>query len=100
MVKAVTVAKAEAERKVRESTLANKRAREAIEHLLLVTLEDNKARKKEIENNNIVKVEDLDMDNADGDGDGDGDIDDDDDLVRHIEDSLVKVDDIDSSIPN
>lgn len=98
MVKAVTVAKAEAERKVRESTLANKRAREAIEHLLLVTLEDNKARKKEIENNNIVKVEDLDMDNADGDGDGD--IDDDDDLVRHIEDSLVKVDDIDSSIPN
>ncbi|XVF31528.1 hypothetical protein REPUB_Repub16aG0153400 [Reevesia pubescens] len=103
MGKAVTVAWAEADRKVREAALARKRAREALEHLLLVTSKE-KASKKENENEkasadaNLVKVEDLDMgmDNADADGDDDGDGDIDVDLVRHIEDSLIKVDDIDS----
>ncbi|XVE89496.1 hypothetical protein DITRI_Ditri20bG0001300 [Diplodiscus trichospermus] len=99
MGKAVTVAWAEADRKVREAALARKRAREALEHLLLLTSKD-KARKKENENNvsaevdaNIAKVEDLDMEDGDGD-DGDIDV----DLVRHIEDSLVRVDDIDSKL--
>ncbi|XWS64406.1 hypothetical protein CRYUN_Cryun05aG0001800 [Craigia yunnanensis] len=103
MGKAVAVAWAEADRKVREAALARKRAREALEHLLLVTSKDNT--KKENEKNvsaelSDAKVEDLDldmdmdMDNADDDGDGDIDI----DLVRHIEDSLVKVEAIDSKL--
>ncbi|KAK8484838.1 hypothetical protein V6N11_057068 [Hibiscus sabdariffa] len=89
--KAVTVAWAEADRKVREAALARKRAREAIEHLLVTRKE--KAR-KDNENPDPTKVEDLDLvDNGDEDGDGDGDVDIDVDLVRHIEDSLLKVDD-------
>ncbi|KAB1996132.1 hypothetical protein ERO13_D13G184200v2 [Gossypium hirsutum] len=87
MGKAVTVAWAEADRKVREAALARKRARESLEHLLVVTRKE-KARKE-----NEAKVEDLDVDNGDEDGDGDGDGDIDVDLVRHIEDSLVKADD-------
>ncbi|XP_022744956.1 uncharacterized protein LOC111295642 [Durio zibethinus] len=99
MGKAVTVAWAEADRKVREAALARKRAREALENLLLVTSKDM-ARKKEHENNvsaefsdaYLAKVEDLHIDKADGDGDIDVD------LMRHIEDSLVKVEDIDSKL--
>ncbi|GMJ11149.1 hypothetical protein HRI_004784100 [Hibiscus trionum] len=81
MGKAVTVAWAEADRKVREAALARKRAREALEHLVVLTRKE-KVRK---ENVNVVpaKIEELDME------DGDGDV----DLVRHIEDSLVKADD-------
>ncbi|GMI84424.1 hypothetical protein like AT1G09520 [Hibiscus trionum] len=88
--KAVTVAWAEADRKVREAALARKRAREALEHLLVTRKE--KAR-KENENLDPAKVEDPDFDNGDEDGDGDGDVDIDIDLVRQIEDSLVKADD-------
>ncbi|KAK8543056.1 hypothetical protein V6N12_015625 [Hibiscus sabdariffa] len=75
MGNAVTVAWAEADRKVREAAVARKRAREALEHLVVLTRKEN------------GNVEELELDN--GDGDGDIDI----DLVRHIEDSLVKVDD-------
>lgn len=87
MGKAVTVAWAEADRKVREAALARKRARESLEHLLVV------ARKEKARKENEAKVEDLGVDNGDEDGDGDGDGDIDVDLVRHIEDSLVKADD-------
>ncbi|KAE8710520.1 MuDR family transposase isoform 1 [Hibiscus syriacus] len=87
MGKAVTVAWAEADQKVREATLARKRVREALEHLLVITRKDN-ARKENV-NVDPAKIEELDLDNGDDDGDGDIDI----DLVRHIEDSLVKVDD-------
>ncbi|KAK8520249.1 hypothetical protein V6N13_031289 [Hibiscus sabdariffa] len=82
MGNAVTVAWAEADRRVREAAIARKRAREALEQLVVLT-------RKENGNADPAKFEELDMDNGDEDGDMDMDI----DLVRHIEDSLVKVDD-------
>lgn len=94
----MTVAWAEADRKVREAALARKRAREALEHLLYITREE-RARKEndnvsvDLSDANLAKVEDLDLDMDNGDGDGDGDIDV--DLVRQLEDSLVKDEDID-----
>ncbi|OMP09428.1 putative DNA binding protein [Corchorus olitorius] len=85
MEKAANVARAEAVKKAQDAALAKKRAREALEHLLYVTIREN-ARNKENEN---AKVEDMDLDNGDGDGDIDVD------LVRHIEDSLAKDEPID-----
>ncbi|OMO86207.1 hypothetical protein CCACVL1_09728 [Corchorus capsularis] len=90
MEKAAIAARAEAVKKAHDAVLARKRATEALEHLLYVTIQQEKARYKENEN---AKVEDMDVNNGDGDGDGDGDIDV--DLVRHIEDSLVKDEPID-----
>ncbi|XP_041017243.1 uncharacterized protein LOC121259651 [Juglans microcarpa x Juglans regia] len=56
MSKAVIVARADAERKVREAAVAKKRAREALEHLVMVEAREKSSRKKveSRENGNVM----------------------------------------------
>lgn len=56
MSKAVIVARADAERKVREAALAKKRAREALENLAMVEARERSSKKKveNKENGNVV----------------------------------------------
>ena len=61
MAKAVVVARAEAERKVREASIAKKRAREAMEHLVAVEIKlhhyDNNNNDKVWNNGNLKALE-------------------------------------------
>ncbi len=59
MAKALVVARAEAERKVREASIAKKRAREAMEHLVAVEIKlhhDNNNNNDKVWNNGNLKA--------------------------------------------
>ncbi|GLT88458.1 hypothetical protein SLE2022_064840 [Rubroshorea leprosula] len=88
MTKSTASARKEAERKVREAAVARMRAREALEHLVWVSNEENVRRQNkrsmEINKNNgnlevVSKVEEMEDNNGDFDS-----------LLRHLENSLIK----------